>query len=54
MNELKEIADRLNGYDEKNRYIIVCATHDDENKTWSLKVRHIVQDETQGAQNESD
>ena len=47
MNELKDIVERLNGWSDENRYVVVCATHDDESGTWSLKVRHVTNDDAQ-------
>lgn len=49
MNELKDIVERLNGYNEMRKYFIVDASYDDESGTWSLKVRRVTKDDAQEA-----
>ena len=51
MNELKEMADRLNGYDKNDWYEITSAKKDGDE--WTLTVRHITKQNDEGAENES-
>lgn len=51
MNELLEMATRLNGYNEENRYEITKAEKSGDE--WILIVKHTVKAISEGAQNES-
>lgn len=51
MNELLEMANRLNGYDKENYYEIIKA--EKNGNEWILTVKRHAEQEEEGAENES-